>query len=69
LNKTEYCINLSYQTLNKTESCINQTIYKVLIWEVFVNLTCINWTPFLFWTQKLNQGGSIYIQISLNKEM
>jgi hypothetical protein len=23
LNKTESCINLSYQTLNKTESCIN----------------------------------------------
>jgi hypothetical protein len=33
------------QTLNKLKSCINRTLNKVLIQEIFVNLTCVNQTP------------------------
>jgi hypothetical protein len=33
------------QTLNKPESCINRTLNKVLKYEMFVNLTCINQPP------------------------
>jgi hypothetical protein len=32
-------------TPNKLESCINWTLNKVQIYEIFVNLTCINQTP------------------------
>jgi hypothetical protein len=36
------CLN---QTVNKTESCINHTFNKVPLQEIFVTITCINWTP------------------------
>jgi hypothetical protein len=36
------CLNI---TLNKTESYINQTLNKVPMYEIFVNLSCINGTP------------------------
>jgi len=39
---SEICLNW---TLNLPKSCINQTLNKVLMQEIFVNLTCINRTP------------------------
>jgi hypothetical protein len=49
---SETCID---RTLNKLESCINRTLYKVPMWESFVNLTSINRTPFYYedksWTR------------------
>ena len=38
---SENCLK---QTLNKPESCINRTLNKVQMYEIFVNLTCINQT-------------------------
>ena len=53
LNKRESCIHQTlnkpeswlHQTLNKPESCIHQTLNKVPMYKIFVNLTCIYWTP------------------------
>ena len=42
LNKPESWL---HQTLNKPESCIHQTLNKVPMYKIFVNLTCIYWTP------------------------
>ena len=38
---SETCLN---RTLNKPKSCMNRTLNKVLMREIFVNLTCINRT-------------------------
>jgi len=51
LNRNEFTPSLVLQfnvtvkpvlTLNKTESCINQTLSKVPVQEIFVNLSCIS---------------------------
>ena len=36
------CLNW---TFNKPEFSINCTLNTVSMWEIFVNCTCINWTP------------------------
>jgi hypothetical protein len=53
---SETCLN---RTLYKPESCINQTLNKVPMSEIFVNLTCINETPVYTEYNSLTQGGSV----------
>jgi hypothetical protein len=59
LQKTESCINLSKPNLQKTESCINQTLNEVPMQEIFINLTCINWTPVYYKHKSLSHGCSV----------
>ena len=51
----EACLN---RTLNKTEY-IKRTLNKVPVYEIFVNLTCINHKPVNSEHKILSQGGSI----------
>ena len=39
VENSETCLN---RTPNKPKSCINRTLNKVLMQDIFVNLTCIN---------------------------
>ena len=42
--KTDYIQWNQSKPKNKAEYCINQTLNEVQMQELFVNLTCINWT-------------------------
>ena len=53
---SETCLN---RTVNKPKSCINRTLNKVLMQEIFVNLTCINRTPVLSEHKSWSHGGSV----------
>ena len=65
-----YVLNLSYsetclnRTLKKLESCIKQTFndYKVPVQEIFVNLTCVNPTPFYYEHKSWPQLSSVYTE-------
>ena len=47
------------RTLNKPKSCINRTLNRVLMKEIFVNLTCINRTPVYSEHKNWFQGSSV----------
>jgi hypothetical protein len=51
----ETCLN---EILNKTKSYINQTLNEFPMQETFVNLTCINQTPFYPKYKNWTPGGS-----------
>jgi hypothetical protein len=44
--------------VNRPEFCINETL-KVLMCEIFVRLTCINWTPVYSEHKSWFKGGSV----------
>ena len=46
-------------TLNISKSCLNGTLKKVPMSEIFVNLTCINWTPVYSEHESWSQGGKV----------
>jgi hypothetical protein len=53
---SEICLSW---TLNKPKSCINRTLNKVLMQEIFANLTCINRTPVYSKLTRLSQWGLV----------
>jgi len=50
------CETCPNRTLNKTESCINKTLNEFPMFEIFVNLTCINQTPVYSEDKSWSQG-------------
>ena len=64
-NTGETCLT---QTLNKPESYINQTFNQILMSEIFINSTCINWTPvyleYISWMFSLDRIHCIYFMLS-----
>ena len=63
LNELESGINWNPEwtgILNKLESCLNQTLNKVPMLEIFVNLTCINQTPVYSEDKSWSQVCSVY---------
>ena len=55
---SETCLK---RTLDKPKSCINRTCNKVLMQEIFVNLTCINQIPVYSEHKSWSQWGSGYM--------
>ena len=54
---TGSCKSNYHTIMMASESCINQTFNKVPMYEIFVNLYCINWTPVCFKHKSWFQGG------------
>ena len=64
ISYSETCLN---RTLNKPKSCIHRILNKVLMQEIFVNLTCINWILSIPNT-KVNPKEVQFRQVSLYME-